>query len=100
MTCEHLHALEQALIDGGIPETFRGKAWGNHCREWVYFDCCLDRPALRERFQLEACVTDHEHLGTHDGQEAGFFCSIHEDGIMGVHPKYARADTRIFDAKD
>ncbi len=99
MTCEHLQALEQALIASGIQESFRGQAWGNNCREWVYFDCCLDRPALRGRFKLEAFVTDHEHLGTHDGQEAGFVCAMHKDGIMGVHPKYAHAGTRIFGAE-
>jgi hypothetical protein len=42
MTCEHLRPLEQAMIDAGMKETFRGQAWSNNCREWVYFDCFID----------------------------------------------------------
>lgn len=96
MSCEHLQALEQALIDAGIRETFRGQAWTNNCREWVYFDCRLDRSKRRQRFHFQACVADHEHLGTHDGQEAGFICTIHHDGIMGLHPRFAGGSSRVF----
>lgn len=46
MTCEHLAALENALIDGGARETDRGQLWGTNCREWVYFAVTLDIPAL------------------------------------------------------
>lgn len=94
MTCEHLIDLENALIADGIKETFRGEAWGRNCREWVYFDCILDLPALRKRFSLPPCVKDHEHLGTHDGCEQGFYCSQCYDGIMGVHPK--QAERKVF----
>ena len=96
MTCEHLQSLEQALLAAGVGETFRGLAWSRHCREWVYFDCCLALPALRKRFQLAPCVADHEHLGTHDGQEAGFVCTVHHDGIMGFHPRLAGGGSRLF----
>jgi len=84
MTCEHLVGLEQALIEAGFEETYRGAAWSKNTREWVYFRVYLDLPAAREFFELDPCVTDHEHLGTHDGQEAGFYCTVHQDGIMGV----------------
>jgi len=90
MTCEHLVELEQALISGGYSETFRGKAWSDNVREWVYFRVCFDMPAVRERFHFDKCVVDHEYLGTHDGQEAGFECKVHQDGIMGVHPENSR----------
>ena len=88
MLCDHLAELEQALIDAKIPITFRGKPWTSNCREWVYFACWLDRPAIRERFPIADCVTDHDHLGTHDGQEAGLVCSTCSDAIMGVHSTY------------
>lgn len=91
MVCEHLIALESALLAAGVPETFRGAAWSRNCREWVYFECVLDRPALRTRFALPVCVIDHEHLGTHDGREAGFVCEQCHDGIMGRHPKDSTA---------
>lgn len=86
MVCEHLRALEAALQAAGIEETYRGQAWSSNCREWVYFRCMLNRPSLRKRFALPDCVVDHEHRGTHDGQEAGFACELCHDGIMGRHP--------------
>ena len=90
MTCEHLIELEQALIAQGYKELFRGQSWSRNVREWVYFNVCLNMPAVRERFRLDACVIDHVHRGTHDGQEAGFECTIHQDGIMGSHPEFCR----------
>ncbi len=93
MVCECLAKLEQALLNAGIKETYRGQAWSQNCREWVYFDCVLDLPSLRERFGLSDLVKDHEHRGTHDGSERGFVCSECQDGVMGVHPSQKRSDT-------
>lgn len=86
MVCEHLAPVEAELRARGVRGTFRGQAWSENCREWVYFDCVLDRAGLRRRFALAPCVVDHEHRGTHDGQEAGFVCTQHHDGIMGRLP--------------
>ncbi|MGH8618211.1 MAG: hypothetical protein ACREUW_11005 [Burkholderiales bacterium] len=86
MTCEHLIALERALIAAGVKENSRGQAWSLNCREWVYFDCFLPLDLIRQKFALDACVEDHTHRGTHDGQESGFYCAVHHDGIMGHHP--------------
>lgn len=91
MTCEHLLPLERALAAAGFRETFRGQAWSDNCREWVYYDCVLDLLELRRTLRLAACVHDHVHRGTHDGQEAGFVCEIHRDGVMGLHPDAAPA---------
>ena len=87
MVCEHLAALERELLERGIEETSRGQAWSQNCREWVYFACRLDLPALRARFQFAPCVTDHTHRGTHDGSEAGLVCAQCHDAIMGAHPE-------------
>ncbi len=95
MTCEHLIRLEQAIAAAGIDETFRGTAWAQNCREWVYFDCVLPSSAIRKAFSLAQCVKDHAHRGTHDGEEAGFVCEIHKDGIIGHHPD-ARPDAKRF----
>jgi len=89
MVCEHLRALEQELLERGVKETYRGQTWTRNCREWIYFDCYLDLSALRARFQFAPCVRDHEHRGTHDGQEAGLVCHQCWDAIIGVHPTYA-----------
>ena len=85
MVCEHLRELENELTSLGVKEIFRGQAWSENCREWVYFDCFLERQSIRQRMSFDPCVVDHDHLGTHDGQESGFVCSMHKDGIMGVH---------------
>jgi hypothetical protein len=90
MVCEHLIPLENELREKGIKETFRGKAWTNNCREWVYYDCFLNRKSIRKRLNFNNCIKDHEHVGTHDGQEAGFVCELHNDAIMGVHEKYRK----------
>jgi hypothetical protein len=95
MVCKHLSQLEQELLDAGFEVTFRGQTWTNNCREWVYFDCYLDRPAIRGRLEFADCVQDHEHRGTHDGQEAGFYCSACHDAVMGAHPAFA-ARLRVF----
>ena len=87
MICEHLIELEKAITAAGFRETFRGAAWSQNCREWVYFDCVLPLDRIREKFQFAECVKDHSHCGTHDGQEAGFVCVIHKDGVMGQHPE-------------
>ena len=87
MTCEHLIELEKAIQAAGFQETFRGAAWSSNCREWVYFNCILPTGAIRKAFNLPDCVKDHVHRGTHDGQESGFVCQNHKDGIMGLHPE-------------
>ena len=94
MVCEHLSALEHALLAAGVPVTFRGQAWSNNCREWVYVDCFLDVPALRQRFAFAPCVSDHAHRGTHDGEERGLVCTACHDAIVGVYA--AAPGKRVF----
>ena len=89
MVCEHLIALEQAILALGIRETFRGQAWSSNCREWVYFDCFIDTDAVSRKLALADCVHQHLHRGTHDGQERGFVCSRCNDGIMGSYDQRA-----------
>lgn len=83
MICEHLRPVEQAILANGIRETYRGQAWSQNCREWVYFDCFIDTDAVRCSHSLPSCVEDHAHRGTHDGQERGFVCSACHDAVMG-----------------
>lgn len=87
MVCKHLRQLEEELAAAGIAETCRGQTWTDNCREFVYFDCVLDRRSIRARMNLAECVKDEEYLGTHMGQEYGFYCSQCKDGVMGHHPK-------------
>jgi ribA/ribD-fused uncharacterized protein len=82
--CDHLRPLESALIAAGIRETARGQTWSKNCRLWVYFDCRLDLPSLRGRFGLAPCVVDHQLEDSHLGEELGFVCNEHLDGVMGT----------------
>lgn len=95
MVCEHLRPLEQELLAQGINVTFRGQAWSQNCREWVYFDCYLACDELEKRFQFPECVQRHEHRGTHDGSESGFVCTECHDGVMGIHESMKKGK-RIF----
>jgi hypothetical protein len=94
MVCEHLQQLEQAIIKAGIKETFRGQAWTKNCREWVYFDCYLDHESIKKRFSLSDHIVEHEHRGTHDGQESGFVCENCNDAIMGHY--LAQDPSKVF----
>lgn len=95
MVCEHLQALEREVIDRRIPETFRGQAWSDNCREWVYFDCLFtDLDQTIDRLGLDRSLIEiHSHRGTHDGQEHGLVCTKCHDAIMGRHPADAAQRT-------
>jgi hypothetical protein len=94
MVCEHLSALEDALVADGVAVTFRGQSWSMNCREWVYVDCYLDVPAIRRRFEVAPCVADHAHRGTHDGQERGLVCTACRDAVVGAYEP--AAGKRVF----
>ncbi|MBX3243792.1 MAG: hypothetical protein KF685_04990 [Acidobacteria bacterium] len=83
MVCSHLAGLEQELIRSGASETYRGQAWSDNCREWVYFDLVLDVVSIAERFGFEDPVAVHENNDPKSGQERGFICRLCHDGIMG-----------------
>lgn len=83
MVCEHLRPLEQALLNAGIEETFRGQAWSQNCREWVYFDTVLNTASLKERYAMPGCVEIHENTDPKSGLEHGFVCTLCHDAIMG-----------------
>ncbi|MDN5211886.1 hypothetical protein QQ020_07480 [Fulvivirgaceae bacterium BMA12] len=88
MTCKHLSKLEQELIHKAIKITYRGQAWGDNCREWVYFECIfVDLEQTMKRLELnQEKLEIHSHYGTHDGQEHGLVCKSCKDAIMGIHP--------------
>ena len=89
MTCKHLNKLEEELINKEIKITYRGQAWGDNCREWVYFDCVFVSPEqTMEKLGLDQKkLKIHAHYGTHDGQEHGLICTVCNDAIMGIHPE-------------
>jgi hypothetical protein len=86
MVCQHLRDIELAITAAGLAATFRGRAWTNNCREWVFFDCLLDAPAIRASFNLSPCVVDHTNDDLKSGRESGFVCESCNDAIIGLHP--------------
>ncbi|WP_175414752.1 hypothetical protein [Nibricoccus aquaticus] len=97
--CPCLKPLDDALKLRGAKETFRGQAWSENCREWAYYQVVLVQPSVRAFYQLPDSVVDHAHLGTHDGAESGFVCTLHHDAIMGEHPARARAGIATIDPR-
>jgi hypothetical protein len=87
--CEHLQPLEDYIKAKKIPEIFRGQAWSNNCREWVYFDCVLEPESLKAAFHLPSFVTTHENTDEKSGTELGLVCTQCKDAIMGLHPNHA-----------
>ncbi len=85
MVCEHLRKVEVAVVASGATETFRGQAWTDNCREWVYFDRVLDLAGLRSRLDLDPCVVDHENTDPKSGTERRLVCTQHHDGIIGLY---------------
>ena len=94
--CEHLAALESELKNKGIKETFRGKAWSENCREWIYYDCVLSIEKLRRRLDLPDSVKIHINDNNKSGTEAGFYCELCKDGIMGIHPNFGQDKEHIY----
>ncbi len=93
--CEHLAVLDAELKQRGIRETFRGQAWSDNCREWVYYDCFLDTDAIRARLNLPECISVHTNDDMRSGLEAGFVCNQCNDAIMGAHLSVAAGKTVI-----
>ncbi len=91
MTCQHLTSIIKLATDQGIPITFQGIPWSKVTGVWVYFNCLFDQEKISKSIVLPNCVSWHEHIGTHDGSEAGFVCSSCGTGVMGVHPS-SRSD--------
>lgn len=93
--CEHLKQLEDYIISKSIAETWRGQAWTNNCREWIYFDCILNTEVLKKKLQLKAFIETHDYFDIKAGSELGFICTICKDGIIGMHPKNPLSQNKV-----
>ena len=87
--CEHLIGLDQELKLSGFKETYRGQAWSNNCREWVYYDCVLHSTSIRKWLNLRDFIVDHSNDDPKSGLEAGLVCEQCHDAVIGVHPSSA-----------
>jgi tetratricopeptide (TPR) repeat protein len=84
--CEHLKPALEYLREHGAKLVYCGQPWSDHCHIWVFFDRVLDCEDLIAALRLDECIRIHDHRGTHDGSERGLVCSVHHDGVMGLHP--------------
>lgn len=83
--CEHLLPLENELKSLHIKETFRGEAWSDNCRDWVYFDCYLNCKSIISRLKLPEFITHTTNDDPRSGLEEGLVCNNCKDAIMGYH---------------
>lgn len=93
--CEHLKELDIELKAKGIEETFRGEAWSDNAREWVYYDCILNLEKLQQRFNFPDFVTIHINNDVKSGMEAGFYCEKCQDAVMGLPPNIGQGKVMI-----
>ncbi len=93
--CNHLQVLENYIKEKEITETFIGKACGDNCNEWIYFDCILDTENLKERFNLDKCIKTHEFIDIKVANELGLVCETCKDGIIGYNPKSPLTKNKI-----
>ena len=93
--CEHLIQLEQELIQQKIKETFRGQAWSDNCREWVYYDCYFDIEKVRKRFSLPDFVKHYYNDDIKSGLEEGFICEKCKDAIIGLNSRFRAENKKI-----
>lgn len=93
--CEHLIQLDRELKSRGIKETFRGQAWSDNTREWVYYDCVFDLAKVRARYNFPDFISTHINDDNKSGMEAGFYCEKCKDGVMGLHPSSAPGKTEL-----
>lgn len=93
--CEHLKRLDIELQERGIKEIFRGQAWSNNTREWVYYDCVLNLDKLRSRYNFPDFIKTHINDDNKSGMEAGFYCDQCKDGVMGIHPHFGQGKVQI-----
>ena len=93
--CEHLISLDNELKGKEIKETFRGEAWSENAREWVYYDCVLNLEALRTRLHLPFCVKDHVNDDQRSGAESGFYCELCKDAVVGHHPMFSKGKIEV-----
>ncbi len=68
----------------GVKETYRGAAWTDNCREWVYFNVVFDIDSVSSRMNFPSCVRVHENLDPKSGTERGFYCTTCHDAVMGL----------------
>ena len=84
MVCDHLAALESALLEAGVSITFRGASSSKNCREWGLLFCSTGHGRLQERFKFAACVAIHVDTDSKSGQERGFECTQCNYAAMGL----------------
>lgn len=93
--CDHLLKLDLELKNRGIKETSRGQPWTLNCREWVYYDCVLNLEKLKTRFAFPDFITIHVNNDERSGLEAGFYCELCQDAVIGHHEKFSAGKIHI-----
>lgn len=91
---EHLEPLRLHVIALGGRQQRILQTWSN-ARDFAFFACILNRPALRAAIPRPTFVVDHDHRGTHHGNESGFVRERCKDGLVGDHPQATPQDAPV-----
>ncbi len=79
-----LQEVARYLVSENIPITFFGQAWSKPSAHWIYFDTALEIETLREKFNLDENIINHENLDPRSGIERGFIDKNTGEGLMGM----------------
>jgi hypothetical protein len=86
--CEHLRPVREELLRSGARIANAGYLWSTNSRICLWFGIVLDPEALQRRLSLDACVIRTENDDPRSGPELGLYCTAHQDGVVGPHPKF------------
>ncbi len=88
-TCQHLQPLEDALAEQGIALEAIESPYATNEYRWLGCGCTFDADALRERLELQPCVSYDEYDGRAMGSDSTFTCTKCRCVILGLHPSFA-----------
>jgi hypothetical protein len=92
--CEHLRPVREEVLRSGAHVDDAGYLWSANSRICLWFGVVLDPEALRLRLGLDACVVRTENDDPRSGPELGLYCTVHQDSIVGPHPKFVSEEPR------
>jgi hypothetical protein len=84
--CEHLIALDRALLARGLDRFVVRPASADGNNEWVYYNCLFNMPRVRANYELPQCVKVLLLEDMKAGMTRGFHCILCECAVTGRHP--------------
>ena len=69
--------------------------WFKYFRTVVEVEVVLLAPALRKKLKLPRVVRNYEEFDAKTGGQYGFYCAVHKDALIGIHPRLLSSARKI-----